>query len=122
MEGGASLRITLREPGSLCATQFLPQLKPGTRYLLTYFVKAADVKPTLEGGGACVNIWSDQNLWFPGNHYQGDVPWTKQGFAFTAGPRTNADVKSYIRVRLMNASGTVWFDDLRLRELPSDGK
>lgn len=118
VEGGGSLRITLRDPDSLCAMQHLPKLKPGATYLLTFFVKTAGVAPSAKGGGACVNIWCDHNQWFPKSHYSGDVPWTKQGYVFTAGPESNTTAKSYLRVRLMNASGSVWFDDLRIREIP----
>ena len=45
------------------------------------------------------------------------MDWTFQSYEFTTGKNTNAKVNSYLRLRLMNASGTVWFDDVKLEEL-----
>jgi hypothetical protein len=86
--------------------------------MLTFFLKTDNVVPLgATVSGICVNIWDDSNRWFPVNFYTGSMPWTKQGFRFKSSPETNKKTKSYLRLRIMNASGTVWFDDVRLREI-----
>ena len=100
--------------------QRLPGLKPNETYLLTFFVKTEKIAPRNpeQGGvGACVNVWTSKNEWFPKNWYTGTMPWTKQGFVIKTDGQVNKDKTSYIRLRLGNANGAVWYDDVRLREL-----
>jgi len=111
--GGKSLMLKSKEKVGICITQYLPEMKPDTEYLLTFFMKMENVS----GSGVCVNVWDDRNRWFPTSFYTGTMPWTKQGFRFKSNPETNKKTKSYIRLRLMGASGTAWFDDVRLREV-----
>jgi len=118
IKGGQSLKL-VNEQGAqrICVTQYLPQLKPDTKYLLTFFIKTEDLKPQGRNGGAVVNIWDEKNRWFPDNWFIDSMPWAKQGFEFTTGPDTNKKHPSYLRLFILKASGTVWFDDVRLREL-----
>ena len=98
--------------------QSLPKLKPNTRYRLSFYVKLADVKPLKAGGGVCANIWDDANRWFPARNWlTGTMDWTFQSYEFTSGKHTNGKITSYIRLRIMGAEGTVWFDDVRLEEI-----
>lgn len=116
--GGHSLRITAPPEGDIFVTQRLPTMKPNTKYLLTYFIKTKDVNPLKDGkGGACVNVYTDENIFLPMNKYQGTTPWTKQGFAIETNDKLTG---KYIRLRILGASGTVWFDDVRLRETPDE--
>jgi hypothetical protein len=107
-------------PENVCITQYLPELEPNKRYLLTFFVKTEKLK-LVDGksGGACVNVNPDINMWFPKHHYSGTFTWIKQGFIFKTGPETNKKRKAYMRLYLYRTlGGKVWFDDLRLRECP----
>ena len=98
--------------------QFLPKLKPDTKYRLSFYVKLENVRQLKRGGGACVNIMDDTNRWFPAHNFlTGSSPWIYQSFEFTSRPNTNKKYKSYIRLRLLNAEGSVRFDDVRLEEL-----
>lgn len=129
MVGGQSLKISdTKGTSKICLTQMLPQLKPNTKYLLTFFIKTEDIKPMgAKACGAVVNIWGEKNQFIPRNWYTGTMPWTKQGFEIRTGPNTNGIYKlgrnkgkkmtSYIRLFLMRSTGTVWFDDVRLREI-----
>ena len=107
----------------LLITQYLPPLKPNTRYLLTYFVKLKDVqrRPEVQRYGACANVMvhpaDGQNLFLPTVLFKGTMPWTKQGFIFTSGPNAGKGFRSYLRLYLYGTKGTAWFDDVRLREL-----
>ncbi len=114
---GRSLQLRLDGPVRVMAMQDLPGLKPDTEYRLTYFVRAEDVRqapnsPERQFGGY-VNIWAGRNFFFPKNAYRGTFGWSKAGVSF----RTPEDLGSrppYLRLVLMNASGTVGFDDVRL--------
>ncbi len=126
--GGQSIKLSdSKGLTKIGLTQMLPQLKPDTKYLLTFFVKTQDIVPAGKSGGAVVNIWDDKNCWYPKNWYKGTMPWSKQGFEFTTGPDTNGISRSgprkgrkntsYIRLFLIKSTGTVWFDDVKLREV-----
>jgi len=118
MKGGKSLKL-VSDGETIGITQYLPDLKPDTEYQLSFFLKTENI--ILRKGswaGACANIWDDKNRWFPNNFYSGTMPWGKQGFVFKSGPDTNKKTKSYICLRIMNASGTAWFDGVKLVELP----
>ena len=117
--GGRSLKLENAKK-SICAMQLLPNLKPNKTYLLTFFVKTENIVPQTAGkgaGGACINLWTSKNEWFPKNWYRGSIPWTKQGFIIKTDSQVNKKHKSYIRLRLDKANGSVWFDDVRLREM-----
>jgi hypothetical protein len=49
------------------------------------------------------------------------MPWTPQRETF----RTPADINqkgkapAFLRLGILHATGTIWFDDIKLRELPS---
>ncbi|MCF6176462.1 MAG: DUF4838 domain-containing protein [Victivallaceae bacterium] len=123
MVNGQSLKLVNKDGGRVLITQRLPQMKPNTKYLLTFYIKT---DTEVGKKGAFINIWDDKNLWFPKNKYNGVMPWSKQGFEFISGPYTNTVSKSgrqkgrmnrsYMRLWI-NAKGTVWFDDVRIREV-----
>ena len=97
--------------------QSLPEMKPDTRYCLTYHVRTENVVPLKNNGGVAVNIWDDKNLFFPAIPITGTRPWFSESFEFTSGPKTNLPShKSYLMLWLRDATGTVWFDHLTLEE------
>jgi hypothetical protein len=114
--GGQSLRIQGRAGGTVQVTQGLPDLKPNTEYLLTFFMKSEQVEGEGKAVGAVVNVWTHQNEWFPATWQTGDLPWQKLGFLIQTGPDVNSKPKSYIALRL-SGSGVVWFDDVMIREV-----
>lgn len=118
ISGGRSIKIEgTDEPVILM--QRLPDLEPNQTYLLTFFAKTENITvrdPEKGGAGACVNLWTSKNEWFPSNWYTGTMPWTKQGFVIQTDREVNKNKTSYIRLRLGNANGTVWYDDIRLRK------
>jgi hypothetical protein len=98
--------------------QYLPTLKPNTKYRLSYYVKLKDVKALKRGGGVCVNLFDDRNRWFPNyNYFTGSNDWIYQSFEFTTGKNANVKIKPYLRLRIFNAKGTAWFDDVKLEEI-----
>ena len=118
MKGGQSLKlVTTQDAPDMSAVQYLPELKPNTKYLLTFYIKTENLSPQSRGGGTAINMNDGGNRWYPKNLFLGSIPWTKQGFTFITGSETNKERPSYMRLRIFRASGTVWFDDVRLREL-----
>jgi antitoxin (DNA-binding transcriptional repressor) of toxin-antitoxin stability system len=116
--GKQSLKLTTTQDNpNLTLHQPLPQLKPDTRYLLSFKAKLQDVQLHEKNGGACINLWSDHNHFFPQpiTNMTGTQDWKIYHFEFTTGPQTNIEKKNaFIRARLLNASGTAWFDDVYL--------
>ncbi len=119
--GSGSIRLQAFDPkmkNLFGITQYLPTLKPNTKYELSYYVRTENVVPANRGGGAVVNIWDDKNRWFPQNPITGTTPWIRQSFEFTTGPKTNDEKnKSYVKLYLLLSSGTVWFDGVALTEV-----
>ena len=110
--------MMLQTDKSNSVTQYLPALKPDTKYRLSFYVKLRDVKPVKAGGGVCANIWDDANRWFPAHNWlTGTMDWTFQSYEFKTGKGTNQKVKSSLSLRILNAGGTAWFDDVRLEEI-----
>ncbi len=118
--GGKSIKLQNKGDESLVLTQALPALKPNTKYKLTFDVRIDDINPVSPRGGVRVNIWDDKNCWFPDNSLTGTIPWTKQGFEFTTGPKTNSGKnQSYLKLLILKAEGSAWFDNIKLREVPA---
>ena len=114
----APYAMRLQTTKDINVTQYLPELKPDTKYRLSFYVRLQDVKPLKAGGGVCANIWDDANRWFPAHNYlTGTMDWTFQSYEIKTGVNTNKKVRSYLCLRIMNASGTAWFDDVRLEEI-----
>ena len=124
VDGSQSLCMTAADKkfnGYFAIRYYLPQLKANTRYELSFFMRTENVVPLRAGGGASLNIWDANNLWFPKNWISGTQPWRKMRFEFTTRPGTNGSQKSYMACCLYFATGKVWFDKIVLREL-SDNK
>ena len=98
-------------------------LKPSTRYRLSYFLKLENVVSVGKRGGVYGNVYAGGNLWFPKfEGHKGTTDWMYQSFEFTTSPETGVKHKSYISLRILNATGTAWFDDVRLEELQGEEK
>jgi len=120
-ESGKSLLMERKstEKGHFVAVQNLPDLKPNTEYQLTYALKIEGLKlGESRHTGVVVNIWDDKNVWFPKSYFTSDMPWTRQGFKFKTGPQANQPPhKSYIALRIMDASCKVWFSDIKIIQI-----
>ncbi len=115
-KGGQSLRIRNDGQKRRLVTQWLPKLKSNTSYRLTYDLKMEDVKASEKDGGIAVNIGAPGNIFYPKNHYFGSMPWTSQGMTFKTGVLTEKH-PAFIRLQFFPGTGTVWFDNLQLKEI-----
>ncbi|MBT3375431.1 MAG: DUF4838 domain-containing protein [Lentisphaerae bacterium] len=137
-EGVQSQRIHWDDPESqqsLHLTQYLPRLQPGKRYLLTFWVRSEDVEACEGLTGYKVNHWggyanicfgsvkqAGNNQFVPKGGFRGTFGWTQMGFPIRAPDAFDPNAKPYIRLSLANATGTVWYDDIRLRETDAEGR
>lgn len=116
---GQSLRLHETKPDShISIKQALPGLKPSTTYTLSYQLRTDSIKPADRSGGARAAIWDEKNHYYAANPFVGTIPWHEQRFTFTTGPEVNETVTSFISLILFRATGTVWFDHVRLIEQP----
>ena len=102
--------------------QDLPDLKPNTRYRISYYLKTKDIKVTEKTGGACVGIRDNGNHWFPGNRIRGTNNWHYLSFDYTTGDTVNTG-KNRASIQCMMSGvkpgGEAWFDGVRVEELGS---
>ena len=122
-DGGRSIRLSNATGKAVVVTQYLPKMKPNTKYVLTYFVKAKDVRRVpgryRNYGGGYVNVWAARNFnqFMPREAHRGTFGWRKIAHEFTSPPGTNqGKTRAYLRLCLNSAKGVIWFDDVRLRE------
>ena len=95
----------------------ISRLKPSTRYRLSYFVKTLDVRPVGKKGGASACLFDERNRNFPSGGVCGTVDWLHRSFEFVTSPLTNEKKQAFLRVGLYGATGTAWFDGVRLEEI-----
>ena len=125
VKGGQSIKIKSDGKKIYWVTHYMPSLKPDREYEATWFVRTENLKPTGKGyqgrGGASFVYSACKQTFFPHNHYQNSMPWTPQRLTFRSTPDTNKDGKhrAYLRLGVVNATGTIWFDDIKVRELPT---
>ena len=118
--GGQSVVLTGAEDGKRqMVGQYLPQLKPNTRYRISFYLKLADVVSPEAGGGASITLMDDWNHSFPERTaYTGTMDWTHCQFTYTTRPGTNGKKRAYIRLVLSaGCTGTAWFDGVRIVEM-----
>ena len=137
-EGLQSQRIEWKDsanPQSLHITQYLPLLESGKHYLLTFWVRAENVRPCEGLTGYRVNHWGgysnvcfgstkqeNNNQFMPKGGFRDTFHWSKVGYRIAAPKALDPGARPYIRLSLVNATGTVWYDDVRLRETTAEGE
>ncbi|MBR7139915.1 MAG: DUF4838 domain-containing protein [Lentisphaeria bacterium] len=122
VKGGRSIKINSDGKKIYWVTHYMPSLKPNRNYEVTWFVRTENLKPTGKGyqgrgGASFVYGTGGKQFFFPHNHYQNSMPWTPQRLTFRSEPNTGKK-PSFLRLGVLHATGTVWFDDIRVRELP----
>ena len=119
IRGGQSLKLAgLKNRNERTGIVQTFALKPRTTYVLSFYAKTEKVLPfdPKPGRGAAVVLRCDgKNMIFPRAWLVGTLPWTRYVFEFTTGELK--DKGSYVFLRLAWASGSVWFDDVRIEEI-----
>lgn len=109
-------------------------LKPNTKYRLSYFVRTEKlVSPTGRSGGfgACMEVEQYGDKEFGGAYsalrkpeqayWKGDQDWVHQKLEFTTDDKVGkGKYKAMLWLRIFRASGTAWFDGVRLEEVKGE--
>ena len=125
-DGPASLRIDSTSfVDGRGPVQYL-DLKPGTRYVVSFATKLKDVVPNKKDRyypygscGAYVQFWGGMgvNVFLPGRCLTGTQRWEPYACTVTTA-KEKTEHKYYIKPSIRQATGTVWFDCIGVRELP----
>ena len=95
-------------------------LKPNAKYRLSFFTKLKDVEAT-KGGKWCGvfgNAWAGGNCWSPQLFgHTGSTGWMYQELVFPTCGDPEKLKHAYVSLKVMNAKGTAWFDDVVLEEV-----
>ena len=121
---GRSVRL---EPvdGSHLLRQYLTKanLKPSTRYRLSFFVKLDNVKGKdkhpASGFHSLIRFGGSGESRFlvtlPGQSFQGTSDWRRMEYEFTTPADVNSKGKAYIEFGIsLNATGTAWLDQVEM--------
>ncbi|MBR2373206.1 MAG: hypothetical protein IKA87_03140, partial [Lentisphaeria bacterium] len=95
------------------------KLKPNTTYRVSFKIKMQNVvKMRNSASGVCLNIWDDANRWFPkGRWLTGTMDWTYMSFLHKTSAKVDKAKNSYVHLRMMGCTGTVWVDDISIEEV-----
>ena len=120
--GGASLRFEKTTPASEAICQYLPALKPNTKYKFSYMVRLENVKAQGKGGfNLNIRMGGEgnrhQTLAFPGASMTGTNDWVRFEHEFTSTPDVGKKHRPYVGLYMSNATGTVWIDNVKLVEV-----
>jgi hypothetical protein len=118
-DGLLSVRVSNPTPNDAAWTQTVT-LQPDHYYLLSGWIKTDNVAHTTQGvdAGANLCLWGTWQRTAP---IIGTNDWTYVRLVFNSGPTGTVTIGARVGYWVGVASGTAWFDDLRVTEiLPSD--
>ena len=108
-----SMQVFGKDP--VAAQTIYYKIVPGRKYRLSFFMKTEKVIPAKQGGGSCANFANNGNNWFPQRKPVGTTPWVFYETVYTGKAQQKGN--PYLWMRILNGSGKVWFDDVRLEEI-----
>ncbi|MBQ9755095.1 MAG: DUF4838 domain-containing protein [Lentisphaeria bacterium] len=117
---GASVKLTYPEVDSV--TQRF-KLKPGTEYVVSYFVKLENVAPDGKGGVRARFDECGGNVhWMPRAYLRGTMPWTRISIKIKTsskcGSKRKKGLTEYLSISLAKGTkGTAWIDRVEIREI-----
>ncbi|MEN6547155.1 MAG: hypothetical protein ABFE07_14055 [Armatimonadia bacterium] len=117
--GGHSLRLDVTDPAGRATWTYGPKiaLKPSTAYRLQVKVMRVAVQP---GGRAYLILYEDgieaPSHWHNTAYMSGTQDWQTQTVDFKTKPETSW---ARLQVKLWEATGYAWFDDVTIEELPA---
>ena len=109
-----SMLVSGKNPNA--AQTIYHKIIPGRKYRLSFFMKCENVVPSSRNGGPCANFANNGNNWFPQRRPTGTTPWVFYETVYTGKEQKKGN--PYLWMRILNGTGKVWFDDVRLEELP----
>ena len=120
VKGGQSVRFSgLKNKNERTGILQTLTLKPNTNYILSFYARTEKILPFdgKPGRGAAIILRFDgQNHILPRGWIVGTNPWTHYVYEFKTGALKDKGAP-YIFLRLSWASGTVWYDDIKITEI-----
>lgn len=117
-EGGSSACLWSTNRSDL-AYYLDGKLKPKTKYRISWCMKLQDVRPLAEKSGVYGELVADAYICLPRlNAPLGTTDWIYQSYEVET-PATigEKDKRPYFHFLIQNATGTVWFDAVRIEEV-----
>ena len=126
---GGSIRLTstdgsldgpyVRAAAKRMLVKGVERMKPNTRYRLSFYVKCKDIKGVRRNAGVSLCFHDNIDRAAPELKYiTGTVDWVHVSIEFVSKKNTNIGSLAFVQPRITNATGTAWFDDIQLEELP----
>ena len=112
-----SMKLISTNPKKGAETRYwsIKALKPNTKYRLSCMLKTENIQGK---GGVTLNLVDTANRWFPKKNIQGTNDWTKIEIEYTTAPGTNqGKLPCTLGLKIVAATGTAWFDDVKLVEI-----
>jgi hypothetical protein len=118
-EGGRSIMVSAPTPNDVRWLQTIT-VEPNTNYLLSGWIRTAGVTNTQELVNAGANL-SIYGTYERSAGVFGTTDWTYVRMVFHSGPRTQVEIGARLGFWAGTATGTAWFDDVRVTPiLPTD--
>jgi hypothetical protein len=120
VRGGQSLKFSgLKNKNERTGLLQTFQLKPHTGYILSFYARTDRILP-FDGkpgrGAAAVLRFDGKNHILPRGWIVGTTPWTQYVYEFKTGALKKGETP-YLFLRLSWASGSVWYDDIKITEI-----
>lgn len=117
VSGGKSLYYKNVAGQKISAGYTIKDLKPSTRYRLTYSLKTNKLAGTKGGAGLFIYFNKTAGAAFPGKAILGTHPWSQKKFEFKTPAKTGEGRDPILGIWIWLAPGEAWFDDIRIEEI-----
>ena len=113
---GQSLHLINTKGNIFGVTQRVKNLKPGTRYRLSFYIRTKDVKTERDSLFSGLYVNRKRNVHLPSTSISGTHEWTRMAFEFTTPEGKDFNPQAPFGISFRTA-GEVWFDNMRLEEI-----
>ena len=113
---GQSLHLVNTPGNALGLVQRTNDLKPNTRYQLSFYIRTKDVEPRRESLFSGLYVTKKRNVHLPSNYISGTHDWIRMQFEFTTPSKDKLNSEAPFGITL-KSPGEVWVDEIRLVEV-----
>ena len=114
--GGQSLHLVNTKGNVFGLTQRAKDLKPKTRYRLSFYLRTKDVEHKRQSLFSGVYVTKGKNVHYPSGYISGTNEWTRMAYEFTTPEESKLNRKAPFGISL-RVPGEIWVDEFRLEEV-----
>ena len=114
--GGQSLHLVNTKGNVFGLTQKAENLKPKTRYRLSFYLRTKDVERKRQSLFSGIYVNKGKNIHYPSTYISGTNEWTRMAVEFTTPEEAKLNRKAAFGISF-RAGGEIWVDELRLEEV-----